>query len=58
MKSTTYVLTDWTVMRTLTRAADRGVKVRIYLDGAQLAEREPRVTEVCADGVRLARKVG
>jgi phosphatidylserine/phosphatidylglycerophosphate/cardiolipin synthase-like enzyme len=41
MKSTTYVLTDWTVMRTLTRAADRGVKVRIYLDGAQLAEREP-----------------
>jgi phosphatidylserine/phosphatidylglycerophosphate/cardiolipin synthase-like enzyme len=28
-----YVLTDWPVMQALTRAADRGVKVRIYLDG-------------------------
>ena len=28
-------------MQTLTRAADRGVKVRIYLDGTQLAERQP-----------------
>jgi phosphatidylserine/phosphatidylglycerophosphate/cardiolipin synthase-like enzyme len=36
-----YVLTDWPVMRALTRAADRGVKVRIYLDGTQFAEREP-----------------
>jgi phosphatidylserine/phosphatidylglycerophosphate/cardiolipin synthase-like enzyme len=36
-----YVLTDWPVMQALTRAADRGVKARIYLDGAQLAEREP-----------------
>jgi phosphatidylserine/phosphatidylglycerophosphate/cardiolipin synthase-like enzyme len=36
-----YVLTDWAVMQALTRAADRGVKVRIYLDGTQLAEREP-----------------
>ncbi len=35
-----YVLTDWAVMQALTRAADRGVKVRIYLDGSQLAERE------------------
>ena len=26
-----YVLTDWPVMQALTRAADRGVKVRIYL---------------------------
>ena len=34
-----YVLTDWPVMRALTRTADRGVKVRIYLDGTQLAER-------------------
>ena len=25
-----YVLTDWPVMQALTRAADRGVKVRIY----------------------------
>jgi phosphatidylserine/phosphatidylglycerophosphate/cardiolipin synthase-like enzyme len=33
-----YVLTDWPVMEALTRAADRGVKVRIYLDGTQLAE--------------------
>ena len=36
-----YVLTDWPIMQALTRAADRGVKVRIYLDGTQLAEREP-----------------
>ena len=36
-----YVLTDWPVMQALTRAADRGVKVRIYLDGSQLAQREP-----------------
>jgi phosphatidylserine/phosphatidylglycerophosphate/cardiolipin synthase-like enzyme len=36
-----YVLTDWPVMQALTRAAGRGVKVRIYLDGKQLAEREP-----------------
>jgi phosphatidylserine/phosphatidylglycerophosphate/cardiolipin synthase-like enzyme len=36
-----YVLTDWPVMQALTRAADRGVKVRIYLDGAQFAERDP-----------------
>jgi phosphatidylserine/phosphatidylglycerophosphate/cardiolipin synthase-like enzyme len=36
-----YVLTDWPVMEALTRAADRGVNVRIYLDGTQLAEREP-----------------
>ena len=28
-------------MQALTRAADRGVKLRIYLDGTQLAEREP-----------------
>jgi phosphatidylserine/phosphatidylglycerophosphate/cardiolipin synthase-like enzyme len=36
-----YVLTDWPVMQALIRAADRGVKVRIYLDGTQSAEREP-----------------
>ncbi len=35
------VLTDWPVMQALTRAADRGVAIRIYLDGAQFAEREP-----------------
>jgi hypothetical protein len=28
-------------MQALTRAADRGVKVCLYLDGTQLAEREP-----------------
>jgi phosphatidylserine/phosphatidylglycerophosphate/cardiolipin synthase-like enzyme len=27
-----YVLTDWPVIQALTRAADRGVKVRTYLD--------------------------
>jgi phosphatidylserine/phosphatidylglycerophosphate/cardiolipin synthase-like enzyme len=36
-----YVLTGWPVIQALTRAADRGVKVRIYLDETQLAEREP-----------------
>jgi phosphatidylserine/phosphatidylglycerophosphate/cardiolipin synthase-like enzyme len=35
-----YVLTDWPVIQALTRAADRGVKVRIYLDGGR-----PRETE-------------
>ena len=37
-----YVLTDWPIMQALTRAADRGVAIRIYLDGAQFAEREAR----------------
>jgi phosphatidylserine/phosphatidylglycerophosphate/cardiolipin synthase-like enzyme len=36
-----YVLTDWPVMQALTRAADRDVAIRIYLDGTQFAEREP-----------------
>jgi phosphatidylserine/phosphatidylglycerophosphate/cardiolipin synthase-like enzyme len=36
-----YVLTDWPVMQALKRAAERGAKVRIYLDASQLAEREP-----------------
>jgi phosphatidylserine/phosphatidylglycerophosphate/cardiolipin synthase-like enzyme len=36
-----YVLTDWPILQALTRAADRGVQIRIYLDGKQLAEREP-----------------
>ena len=36
-----YVLTDWPVMQALTRVADRDVRVRIYLDGSQFAEREP-----------------
>ena len=36
-----YVLTDWPIIKALTRTADRGVKMRIYLDGTQLAGREP-----------------
>src|SRR5262245_18033899 len=36
-----YVVTDWPVMQALMWAADRGVKVRIYLDATQLAECEP-----------------
>ena len=36
-----YILTDWPILQALTRAADRGVHIRIYLDGTQLAEREP-----------------
>jgi phosphatidylserine/phosphatidylglycerophosphate/cardiolipin synthase-like enzyme len=44
-----YVLTDWPIMQALTRAANRGVKVRIYLDATQFAEREPtRVFEKLA----------
>ena len=36
-----YVLTDWPIIQARTRAADRGDKVRISLDGTQLAERRP-----------------
>jgi hypothetical protein len=36
-----YVLTDWPVMRALIRAAERGVKVRLYMDGRRIGEREP-----------------
>jgi hypothetical protein len=35
------VLSDWPIMQALTCAADRGVKVRIYLNGTQPAERAP-----------------
>jgi phosphatidylserine/phosphatidylglycerophosphate/cardiolipin synthase-like enzyme len=35
-----YVLTDWSVIQALTRAADRSVKVRIYLDAGRLGETE------------------
>jgi phosphatidylserine/phosphatidylglycerophosphate/cardiolipin synthase-like enzyme len=38
-----YVLTDWAVMQALKRAAERGAKVRIYLDSSQLAERQPAI---------------
>jgi phosphatidylserine/phosphatidylglycerophosphate/cardiolipin synthase-like enzyme len=41
-----YVLTDWPVIEALARAADRGVKVRAYLDGTELAEREPAKVSV------------
>lgn len=36
-----YVLTDWPVMRALLRAAQRGVKIRLYMDGRRIGEREP-----------------
>ncbi|WPP04513.1 phospholipase D-like domain-containing protein [Methylocella tundrae] len=36
-----YVLTDWPVMQALSRAARRGVKVRLYLDSGRIGEREP-----------------
>jgi hypothetical protein len=32
----------WPVMQALTRAADRGVHIRTYLDGTRLAERGSR----------------
>jgi phosphatidylserine/phosphatidylglycerophosphate/cardiolipin synthase-like enzyme len=56
-----YVLTDWPIMQALTRAADRGVKVRIYLDGTQLAEREPakvflELAETPGVEIRIKRK--
>ena len=35
-----YVLTDWPITASA-HAADRGVEIRIYLDGTQRAEREP-----------------
>ena len=35
-----YVLTDWPIIQALVRAADRGVHIRIYLDGTQLAEHQ------------------
>jgi phosphatidylserine/phosphatidylglycerophosphate/cardiolipin synthase-like enzyme len=36
-----YVLTDWPVIQALTRAADRGVPIRVYLDKTQLANHDP-----------------
>lgn len=36
-----YVLTDWPVMQALRRAAERGVKVRIYMDSGRFLKREP-----------------
>ncbi len=36
-----YVLTDWPVMEALSRAAARGVKVRLYLDSGHIGVREP-----------------
>jgi phosphatidylserine/phosphatidylglycerophosphate/cardiolipin synthase-like enzyme len=36
-----YVLTDWPVINALERAARRGVKVRLYLDGGSMLLREP-----------------
>jgi phosphatidylserine/phosphatidylglycerophosphate/cardiolipin synthase-like enzyme len=35
-----YVLTDWAVIQALTRAADRGVMIRVYLDGGQFDARD------------------
>jgi phosphatidylserine/phosphatidylglycerophosphate/cardiolipin synthase-like enzyme len=36
-----FVLTDRPVMAALLRAAQRGVKVRIYMDGRRIGERDP-----------------
>ena len=36
-----YVLTDWPVMLALSRAAARGVRIRLYLDNGRIGEREP-----------------
>lgn len=58
-----YVLTDWPIMQALTRAADRGVHIRIYLDGTQLAQREPAnvfqgLAETPGVEIRTKRKSG
>jgi phosphatidylserine/phosphatidylglycerophosphate/cardiolipin synthase-like enzyme len=58
-----YVLTDWPIMQALTRAADRGVAIRIYLDGTQFAEREPAkvfrdLTETPGVEIRIKRDTG
>jgi len=37
-----YVLTDFAVIQALTRAADRGVAIRVYLDGGQFGSRDPK----------------
>jgi phosphatidylserine/phosphatidylglycerophosphate/cardiolipin synthase-like enzyme len=37
-----YVLTDFPVIQALTRAADRGVVIRVYLDGGQFGLRDPK----------------
>ncbi|WP_198017140.1 phospholipase D-like domain-containing protein [Methylocapsa acidiphila] len=37
-----YVLTDFAVIQALTGAADRGVAIRVYLDGGQFGSREPK----------------
>jgi phosphatidylserine/phosphatidylglycerophosphate/cardiolipin synthase-like enzyme len=55
-----YVLTDWAVTQALTRAADRGVAIRIHLDGTRLAERKPakvdfRYSNRCDLGFESAR---
>ena len=46
-----YVLTDWPIFKALTRAANRGVKVRVYLDGTQLAERAGHANRCRIDGL-------
>jgi phosphatidylserine/phosphatidylglycerophosphate/cardiolipin synthase-like enzyme len=54
-----YVLTDWPVIEALARAANRGVKVRIYLDRTQLAEHtsaRPFLELVEAPGVETRTK--
>ncbi|WP_051335485.1 phospholipase D-like domain-containing protein [Methylocapsa acidiphila] len=54
-----YVLTDWPVMEALARAADRGVRVRIYMDGGRIGERDPTVpfADLMADpGVEIRYK--
>jgi hypothetical protein len=52
-----YILTDWPVM--LTWADNRGVKLRIYLDGTQLVEHtsaKPFLELVEAPGVETRTK--
>jgi phosphatidylserine/phosphatidylglycerophosphate/cardiolipin synthase-like enzyme len=44
-----YVLTDWPVMQALKRAADRGAKVRIYLDGTLPARADKSLSRLSAN---------
>jgi phosphatidylserine/phosphatidylglycerophosphate/cardiolipin synthase-like enzyme len=58
-----YVLTDWPIIQALARAAYRGVKVRVYLDNTQFAQREPggpfqKLSEAPGVEIRIKRSHG
>jgi len=48
-----YVLTDWPILQALTRAANRGVHIRIYLDVVRPSSRRPKTRTEAAFIPRL-----